>query len=250
MTRIAHISDLHFGRHDPPVVTALRDKLVALAPDLLAVSGDLTQRARTDQWIEAMAFLDSIPCPRLVVAGNHDITLTRPFERFLAPTRRFRRFVGPDLEPTWSDGTTIVAGLHTPRPIVLAPRPFTEGAVSRRQLGSLEARLSGSCTRRVIIMHHPPVLTRDDYRTIARPVCGAKHALETFSRLGVDLVLFGHLHVVESSVQQGVRCVMASTACSTRRRADANGFNLVQSDASGVIVTRYVYADGAFVEAA
>lgn len=250
MTRIAHISDLHFGRHDPPVVSALRDKLIALAPDLLAVSGDLTQRARPDQWLDAVAFLDSIPCPRLVVAGNHDLTLTRPIERFLAPTRRFRRFICADLEPVWADGTTIVAGLHTPRPIVPAPRPFTEGSVSRRQLEALEATLSGSFARRIIVMHHPPVLTRDDYRTIARPVRGSNRALEAFARLRVDLVLFGHLHVVESSVQQGVRYVMASTACSTRRRADPNGFNLIQSDEAGVSVTRYVYADGAFVEAA
>lgn len=249
MTRIAHISDLHFGRHDPIVAAALRDRLLELAPDLLAVSGDLTQRARPGQWREVMAFLDSIPCPRLVVAGNHDLTLTHPIERFLAPTRRFRRFVGSDLEPRWTDGTTIVAGLHTPRSIVAAPRPFTEGAVSRRQLDSLAVTLSGSYARRVVVMHHPPVLTRRDYRTIAVPLVGAKRALAAFSRLGVDAVLYGHLHVVESTMQQGVRCVMASTACSTRRRADANGFNLIRLDETGVTVEHHRFEAGVFVQA-
>jgi 3',5'-cyclic AMP phosphodiesterase CpdA len=249
VTRIAHISDLHFGRHDPAVVSALRDRVVALAPDLLVVSGDLTQRATPSQWRDAIAFLDSIPCPRLVVAGNHDLTLTNPFERFLDPTARFRRFVRGEPEPSWTDGTTVVVGLHTPRPIVRAPRPFTEGAVSQRQIDALGARLEGAFARRIVVMHHPPVLTRRDYGTIARPLVGSRRLLDSLARFGVDLVLYGHLHVVESSVHQGVRCVMASTACSTRRRADANGFNFVLSDATGVTVEHQQFVAGVFVQA-
>ena len=75
MATIAHLSDIHFGRVDPAVVDALIDTLTAVAPDLVALSGDLTQRARSGQFRAARRFLDRLPRSLLVVPGNHDVPL-------------------------------------------------------------------------------------------------------------------------------------------------------------------------------
>ena len=46
MTRIAHLSDIHFGANDAKIVAATEAWLEKHRPDLIIVSGDLTQRAR------------------------------------------------------------------------------------------------------------------------------------------------------------------------------------------------------------
>src|SRR5207253_1287181 len=75
MRTIVHLSDVHFGRVDAAIVAPLVDTIRAIAPDLVAVSGDLTQRARRAQFRAARAFLDRLPVPQLVVPGNHDVPL-------------------------------------------------------------------------------------------------------------------------------------------------------------------------------
>src|SRR5688572_7377593 len=102
MRTIVHLSDLHFGRMDPRVVTPLVSAVEAVAPDLVAVSGDLTQRARRAQFADAQAFLEALRFPRLVVPGNHDVPLYDIATRFLRPLARYRRFVAEDVEPVFA----------------------------------------------------------------------------------------------------------------------------------------------------
>ena len=75
MRTIVHLSDMHFGRFDQRLVAPLVRTVQRIAPDLVAISGDLTQRARRSQFAQARAFLDRLPTPRLVVPGNHDVPL-------------------------------------------------------------------------------------------------------------------------------------------------------------------------------
>ena len=75
MRKIVHLSDLHFGRVDAELLEPLRLCVEKIAPHLVVVSGDLTQRAKPEQFCEAKAFLDTLPLPQLVVPGNHDVPL-------------------------------------------------------------------------------------------------------------------------------------------------------------------------------
>ena len=59
----------------------------------MAISGDLTQRARVVQFAEARAFLDRLPKPVIVVPGNHDIPLDDVASRFLRPLSGYRRYI-------------------------------------------------------------------------------------------------------------------------------------------------------------
>ena len=113
MRVIVHLSDIHFGRIDPSTVQPLAAAIrrIAPAPDLLAVSGDLTQRARRTEFAQAREFLDSLPFRRLVVPGNHDVPLYNVFTRFATPLARYTHAITSDLfvlqdrdNPAWNFG--------------------------------------------------------------------------------------------------------------------------------------------------
>ena len=93
MRSIVHLSDIHFGRVNPHVIAPMIEAITRAAPDLVAVSGDLTQRARSYQFREARAFLDRLPTPQIVVPGNHDVPLHNVAARFLQPLRGYRRYI-------------------------------------------------------------------------------------------------------------------------------------------------------------
>ena len=115
MRRLAHLSDLHFGRVDPAAVEGLVRSLEAARPDLVVVSGDLTQSARTREFRAARAFLDRLPAPTFAVPGNHDLPQWDPVERLVRPYDRYRRFIAQELEPVWSDAELAIVGMKSPR---------------------------------------------------------------------------------------------------------------------------------------
>ncbi len=244
MTVIAHLSDLHFGAEDPAVVAALAADVAACRPDLVAVSGDLTQRARHREFAAAIAFLKTLPAPVLAVPGNHDITPIDLMERFLDPWGRWRHHVGPETEPVWTDGRVAVLGLNTARRGGLYLN-WARGRVGRLRLARLERRLSALPPGlfRIIVAHHPfapPAL-----RPMARLVGGAGPALTAFARHGVGMVLSGHLHLPDIAPARdllpGARLmlVQAATATSHRLRGAPNAWHRITvTDGEAEVVAR------------
>ena len=96
MRTLVHISDLHFGRVDPQLLAPLRTAIETIAPTVLVVSGDLTQRARNNEFADAAAYLKTLPTPQIVVPGNHDVPFYDVIRRFLAPLNRFHRMITSD----------------------------------------------------------------------------------------------------------------------------------------------------------
>ena len=129
MRVIAHISDLHFGRVDDRIVAALTAEINASKPHLIAVSGDLTQRARVPEFRAARAFLDSFPQPKVIVPGNHDVPLFHLFDRVLRPLTKYRGYISADLDPYYSDEEIAVLGINTARSLV-----HKAGRINRRQV--------------------------------------------------------------------------------------------------------------------
>jgi 3',5'-cyclic AMP phosphodiesterase CpdA len=85
MRTVVHLSDLHFGRTDQALIDPLLARVHSEKPDCVVVSGDLTQRARVQEFRAARAFLDRLPRPQVVVPGNHDVPLYRVLERMSRP---------------------------------------------------------------------------------------------------------------------------------------------------------------------
>src|SRR5882724_10264204 len=119
MRTLVHLSDLHFGRVDERLVEPLIAAVTEIDPDLVAVSGDLTQRARSHQFREARAFLDALPQPQIVVPGNHDVPLHNVFTRFVRPLDKYKGYITDDLQPVYQDNEIVVVGVNTARSLTI-----------------------------------------------------------------------------------------------------------------------------------
>jgi 3',5'-cyclic AMP phosphodiesterase CpdA len=243
MRTIAHISDIHFGRTDPAVLSALTQRLRELNADLLVVSGDLTQRARRREFAEAKTFLDSLRGPKVVVPGNHDIPVWNVFHRFFEPFKKYGEFLGSDREPSYIDDEMAVAGINSARSLVIKG-----GRVNEQQIERVRQMMCGvdEHVLKIIVTHHPFDLpqthTADDI------VGRAKKMMPRLAECGADVFLAGHLHVssVTHSAQRyrmasgfNALIIQAGTAASTRGRGEANSFNLLEFDRPVLTVHRY-----------
>src|SRR3981081_4272469 len=139
MRTLVHLSDLHFGRVDEQLIGPLISAVTEVNPDLVAVSGDLTQRARSHQFREARAFLDALPQPQIVVPGNHDVPLHNVLTRFLRPLDKYKRFITDDLQPFYADEEIVVVGVNTARSLTIKG-----GRINEDQLAGIRELLCGS----------------------------------------------------------------------------------------------------------
>jgi 3',5'-cyclic AMP phosphodiesterase CpdA len=229
MTRLVHLSDLHFGRTDPVVVDALRTEIHEDPPDLVVVSGDLTQVAAKSEFCDAKAFLDSLRVPVFAVPGNHDIPPDNLWERFTDPYRRWRAYYSDEKEPVWCDEEVAIVGVNTARRFALHWN-WAHGRVTKDQLECLDRQLAGlpDNVTRIVVAHHPflPPEKAPDTKLVGR----VDKALALFAKHRVRLVMAGHLHrayarVAPADGSDGVVVVQAGTATSTRLRDESNAYN-------------------------
>jgi 3',5'-cyclic AMP phosphodiesterase CpdA len=242
MRTIVHLSDLHFGRVDQALLAPLQQLTARLAPDVVVVSGDLTQRAKTEEFKAARAFLDTLPGPQIVVPGNHDIPLYNVATRFLTPLRKYTRYVTLDLAPEYIDDEIAVLGINTARSLTINDEQV---ARMRQRMSSVNPNLT-----RIIVTHHPfdlpETFNKDDL------VNRAPMAMRAFADCGIDLLLAGHLHSSHAGNSAdryklsgyAALVVQAGTATSTRGRGESNSFNVIRVDGERVEVDRYSWVDG------
>ncbi|RSZ57373.1 metallophosphoesterase [Massilia atriviolacea] len=242
MRTLVHLSDLHFGRVDDKLLAPLRELIERVAPDVLVVSGDLTQRAKSEEFEAAKAWLDTLPGPQIIVPGNHDISLYNVFRRFLQPLTRYKRYITDDLDPIYVDQEIAVLGVNTARSLT-----FKDGRVNEEQVATIRKQLDGldPAITRIIVTHHPFDLpkTADDDDLVDR----APAAMKAFAECGVDLLLSGHMHTSHAGntseryqmSEYAALVVQAGTATSTRGRGEVNSFNVVRVERERVEVDRY-----------
>jgi 3',5'-cyclic AMP phosphodiesterase CpdA len=244
MRTLVHLSDLHFGRVDEALIDPLIKLVTQIKPDVVVVSGDLTQRARSEQFKQARHFLDALPSPQIVVPGNHDVPLHNIFHRFARPLDKYRRYITPDLEPFYIDDEIAVVGINSARSLTLK-----NGRINQRQIARIQARLSTLDAHiiKIIVTHHPFDLPAN--YTEKEIIGRAPMAMKMFASYGADMLLAGHLHVSHAgntAVRYAISgyaalVVQAGTATSTRGRGESNSFNVIQIDSPHISIQRFTW---------
>jgi 3',5'-cyclic AMP phosphodiesterase CpdA len=247
MRTIVHLSDLHFGRVDPRIVAPLTRAVNDAAPDIVAISGDFTQRARARQFAAARAFLDTLPFRQLAVPGNHDVPLFNLPARFLSPFALYRQYISDELEPVFADDEIAVLGLNTARSFVrrgggrLGLAQVTR-AVER--LGALPPDLV-----RIVVTHHPFDVPEgvSAHHLVGRAAMAMGH----LAAVDADLFLAGHIHlshIGQTTERYGIEghsaLVVQAGTMSTRGRGELNTFNVLRVERPRVIVERHSWEPG------
>lgn len=244
MRKIAHISDLHFGRVDAATLPALKAAIDAAKPDVVAVSGDLTQRARSGEFAAARQFLDRLPKPQIVVPGNHDVPLYNVLKRWRNPLKNYRQFISDDLEPFFADEEIAIQGINTARSFT-----FKDGRINAAQVERSCGRLRkySDCVTRVLVTHHP--FDTPDRARASDIVGRAQMAMAGFAQCGIDVILTGHMHISRTSdsvarydtPDHAVLFIQAGTATSMRQRGELNAWNLIHIERDSIAVECFTW---------
>lgn len=243
MARLVHLSDLHFGAHDERLVESVERRVDAARPDLVVISGDFTQRARTEQFQEACRFLERLRESGhevLAVPGNHDVPLYDVLRRFLSPLTRYMRYVDETLCPLHEIPGATVLGINTARSLT-----FKDGRISHEQMQFIRETFDRTDPQamRILVTHHP-LFALPVGEGMAPAVGRSELALDAIGDAGVDLLLAGHNHQasIHSARDLVTRAgpalvVQAGTATSTRLREQDQSFNRIEIDGDSVVVS-------------
>jgi 3',5'-cyclic AMP phosphodiesterase CpdA len=239
MTVILQVSDPHFGTELPPVVSALHALSQELKPDLLLLSGDITQRARSDQFARAATFLRGLALPHvLTIPGNHDVPLFNVAARAFTPYANYTRHFGRELEPHFEAPDCLVLTVDATRRY-----RHVDGEIDESQRTRIATALSRAKhgQRRVVALHQPVAVPRDrEHKNVAH---GAREAIQAWSEAGAELILSGHIHLPfvlplheAFELSRPLWAVGAGTAVSSRVRYDApNSVNVIRVGAELVV---------------
>ncbi|WP_374300750.1 metallophosphoesterase [Paracoccus sp. (in: a-proteobacteria)] len=237
MTRIVHLSDLHFGFHRARLLDHLLERVNHARADLVVLTGDITHRGRSAQYAQAAAFLSRIEAPLMAVPGNHDVPLYNLPMRYLMPYAAYRRAMGPELSPTRQAGGVRVLGMNSVDPFAVQ-----RGIVRDGEIGRLTGGLDPTAMN-VVAMHHPLEHLAQVDKELSRR---APEALARLERAGVQIVLSGHLHVwatgamLDQTTHPGVLQIQGGTALCARVSDRQNEFAVLQIDGTLLTIERHI----------
>lgn len=257
MSTIAHLSDVHFGAHDPAVVAGVETWLDRKPPDLVIISGDFTQRARVRQYKEAAAFVDRLEgrgLPVLAVPGNHDIPLYDVVRRFARPLKRYERYIDDDFCPWFESEKLAVLGLNTARSLTIK-----DGRINYEQMHIIRERFARVAPEktRILVTHHPLfAMPISEEGGLTKSVGRHEDAVAAVADAGVHILLAGHFHRTFAEAARRMvdnaghaLVIQAGTTTSTRLRADeTQSFNWIEAHRNSEIELQVVAWNGTSFE--
>jgi 3',5'-cyclic AMP phosphodiesterase CpdA len=224
--------------HDPAVLGALAQAVRELAPDHVAVTGDLTQLGLPAEFDAARRFLEAMGSPRdvFVVPGNHDALVREGWEERFS---RWADYMAPDgsapphprVFPTLRvRGPVALIGLSTAHPT----RPFSAtGSIGADQLERCSGLLAAAGQRslyRVVLIHHAPAA---GMVSAHKRLSDADDFARLLQQQGAELILHGHTHqrlrTCLPGPQAPIPVIGASSASATQKDPlQCAGFGVVR----------------------
>ncbi|MEB3753456.1 metallophosphoesterase family protein [Acinetobacter sp. MD2(2019)] len=233
---LLHLSDLHFGTEKPECLTAIKQFCRQHPIEAIAVSGDLTQRAKFVQFLKCKHFLDSLDIPYLVVPGNHDIPLYHVWHRMLQPFASYKLFFG-ETERVLETEHYCLIGVNSIR-----RRHHTRGHISLAQIQYIDEILKHMPKHKLkmVVVHQPFYASAQHPHGLKDcPILG-KMALQAWSKNGLFALLHGHVHqaavydlnqIYHLQQTHPVLEIHAGTATSFRLHQNyPNSFNVLMPD--------------------
>ncbi|WP_278876307.1 metallophosphoesterase family protein [Paracoccus yeei] len=236
MTRLVHLSDLHFGFDRTALIEPLLDRVNRAGADLVVVTGDLTHRARSAQFAQAAAFLRRIEVPLIAVPGNHDIPLYKLADRMMKPYRRYCRIIAQNIEPVGHVGQVRVQGINS-----VDPMAWQRGVISAAQMRRVVEGIDPDCVN-IVALHHPMQQRPEVDKQLMR---GAREAMALFELQGVQVVLSGHLHIWSAGAflppeGRSVLQIQGGTALCARLDDRQNEFAVLDFQGPDLLIERHV----------
>ncbi|WP_340588246.1 metallophosphoesterase family protein [Erythrobacter alti] len=231
-----HLSDIHFGLEDNHALDWVEREIAERRPDAVAITGDLTMRARTDEFAAAEKWIHSLQAPVTVEPGNHDLPNYYLPSRYLNPLGRFEAFREVVEKRIELPGIALVP-LNTNVPA--QPRlNWSKGWITERALtdclDQIDALPEGG--RALVCVHHPLRETGTKGTALTR---NGEKALDALAQRNVLGVLSGHVHdafdIMEQTPHGPVRMVGAGTL-SQRIRSTPPSFNELTWDGENLHV--------------
>ncbi|KTD62292.1 metallophosphoesterase family protein [Legionella shakespearei] len=240
---IVHISDLHFGMNDPAIIAAFLQDLESLKPELMIISGDLTQRARTHEFEQLSTFLQGFTVPLLIVPGNHDIPLYNPVSRFIEPFKQYKNYVSPKLDATYADERVNILGINS-----ATPYKIKDGTLRKKDLKRINSHFSATKGQlNILFFHH----NLKYFSGMHQPLDNAKEFLYYLKDSPIHIVCTGHLHYGNLTLitkNNGKQCALlhaGSTFC-PRTKDGKNSFYVITGDHLRCSVDWRVFDKGIF----
>lgn len=233
---LLHLSDLHFGTQKQECLDAIRDFCHQNFVEAIAVSGDLTQRAKFKEFFDCKMFLDSLNLPYLVVPGNHDIPLYHIWRRVFGPFLQYKAFFGQP-ERTLETENFYLVGVNSIR-----RRHHTKGKLSSTQIKEIDEKLAVAPVNKIklIVVHQPFYASSETRHDIKDCPILSQEALKMWGKHGLFGLLHGHLHqsavydlnqIFNLGLSHAVLDIHAGTATSYRlHHGQPNGFNVIYSN--------------------
>ena len=247
MKKLFHISDMHFGKIDETIVASLLVNIKNEKPDLIIISGDLTQRATESEFTYVQAFLLELKNLKLlyiVIPGNHDIEpLFKPLRRLANPYKNYKKFISHELEPVYFDNEIVVGSINTSR-----SKNIKDGKINIKQIERMETWFSlfPNNLIKILVTHHPIdlPLTHHAHKLVPH----ANVILHEFSKQKIDIYLSGHYHassVITTSERNEIKnysaIALQAGTLSLRERGEGRSFNILYIESLHIKIETFVW---------
>jgi len=225
--RIIQISDLHFGMNNQALIQPFFDDIAQFKPEIVIISGDVTQRATEAQFIQFKEFLTQLPGQILVVPGNHDIPLYNLLARLIHPFRRYKQHVSPSLEVEFANEQVNILGVNS-----VTPYKIKDGTLNDKTLARIKNHFwATSGQLNILFFHH----NLNYFSGMHHPVNAAEEFISYLKESPIHLVCTGHLHYANIKViakNDAGECAIlhADSLLSPRTRDKKNGYYAIETN--------------------